>query len=329
MSSEKEQERVFRETIEILEKSSVLPHVTVIGTWAEYLFKECRILNYTPYFKTKDADFLIPDVRKPYHKVDLASELEKNDYVITQNYEGLMKFTKGTIEVEFLTPDRKHTCSDPTVTLDKLGITAQPLRHMDIIYENTIPATFYSHRINIPKPAAYVLHKLAINELRSEEKQKKDIQSIDRVLDAIKTSPAMIKNLQDIFETLTGKQKGLITASCQKKHIDLGFSLEIKKTVDPVLVDTNTVHRLSVDKLNKAISQRIIQVKDTLAIGPNKELTIEHNSLIGLKRNLHSLLNTGQSIQIKGKPTISNILGQAASIKMQIKSLSRDRGFER
>lgn len=60
-----DQELAFWETIKILDEKHVLPCVMVIGSWAEYIYSYYFESNYQPNIRTRDVDFLYPNIRKP------------------------------------------------------------------------------------------------------------------------------------------------------------------------------------------------------------------------------------------------------------------------
>lgn len=61
--------------------------------------------------------------------------------------------------------------------VNSLGVMAQGLRNMEILTDHTIVVNIKGFNVTVPKPAAYILHKLVINEERKPEyKQEKDAQ---------------------------------------------------------------------------------------------------------------------------------------------------------
>lgn len=58
-----------------------------------------------------------------------------------------------------------------------MGVTAQALRHTDILLHNTPPLPCLGHLVTVPEPEAYALHKMAINPQR-KDKAEKDAQAV-------------------------------------------------------------------------------------------------------------------------------------------------------
>jgi hypothetical protein len=60
-----------------------------------------------------------------------------------------------------------------------LGVTAQALRGLDLLLNNTVKINYFDMEIIVPTPEAYVLHKILINVKRnSNAKREKDRSSI-------------------------------------------------------------------------------------------------------------------------------------------------------
>ena len=129
-------------------------------------------------------DFLIPNIKKPSEPIDVPKVLEQNGFVLDDTVMGgigLTKFfKKGVLEVEFLVKEKGKGKVEPYDTM--LGVTAQGLRNMAILTDNTIHVTYKNHPLEIPTPAAYIVHKLVINENRLPEyKQEKDAAAVRRI----------------------------------------------------------------------------------------------------------------------------------------------------
>jgi len=58
----------FIETLTILDSLGLLEHVILIGSWAEYLYEQCNVVeSFISTTKTMDIDFLVKNIRKPRH----------------------------------------------------------------------------------------------------------------------------------------------------------------------------------------------------------------------------------------------------------------------
>ena len=225
-----EQADIFLETIKTLKNTGALEHVIVIGSWAEYVYQEANVLNLTASLKTHDIDLLVPNINYPREKINLPTELEKQGFELRQTPDGFMKFDKnGIVDLEFLVREIGSGQAAP-YKVNSLGVTAQGLRNMEILTKNTLAADVKGLEIIVPRPEAYVLHKLAINKNRLPDyKKEKDIESAKNVLKAIEKSPQGNCHLQKIYDGLTKKQKSLIQDTCERNAINLPVQREIKK----------------------------------------------------------------------------------------------------
>jgi hypothetical protein len=63
-----------------------LEQLIIIGSWAEYIYEQDGVLDgFSSAIKTRDIDFLIPNLRKPRTKVDRVSLLEANGFIVQQS----------------------------------------------------------------------------------------------------------------------------------------------------------------------------------------------------------------------------------------------------
>jgi hypothetical protein len=91
--------------------------------------------------------------------------------------------------VEILT-DNRGPDRDAPVALPALQTHAQPLRYLDYLLYNSVPAVVLADGgvlVNVPKPERYAVHKLIVSQVRSETsvKQDKDLFQASALFDAI------------------------------------------------------------------------------------------------------------------------------------------------
>jgi hypothetical protein len=99
------QEEAFWDLIGTLSEVGVLPHMMVIGSWAEYLYAVYYGDDYVPNIRTLDVDLLYRNIRLPRERVNIFEPLRKKGFVYTENtLSGIGKFFKdGALEIEILT----------------------------------------------------------------------------------------------------------------------------------------------------------------------------------------------------------------------------------
>ena len=219
---ESSQKQTFWQTIALFHDVGVLEHIVVVGSWAEYLYQESGLIpGFRSSFRTQDFDVLFRNIRLPKKPFDLAAELTRRGYLMMQNaHTGLMKFDKGgELEVEFLVREMGKGQLEP-YRHEYLGVTAQGLRYIDILAEYSTVLHVRGYSIHVPRPQAYVLHKLLINEQRSEAKQEKDLGAVRDLLAVMRDIPAEMAAVQELFNELPKKARAKIKNTCEKNSIN-------------------------------------------------------------------------------------------------------------
>ena len=139
--------------------------------------------------------------------------------MMQNTHTGLMKFDKGgELEVEFLVRELGKGQLEP-YRHESLGVNAQGLRHIGMLDEYSTVLQMRGYSIHVPLPQAYILHKLLINEQRSEAKKEKDLAALRDLLAAMQGFPAELSALQKLFDELPKKAQGKIRNICVKNSI--------------------------------------------------------------------------------------------------------------
>ncbi|NLD34494.1 MAG: hypothetical protein GX653_06245 [Clostridiales bacterium] len=201
-------------------EAGLLPHMLVIGSWAEYLYAQSGFLpGFVANLRTLDVDFLIRNQRRPAQKVNLMQAVQASGCLMEQDtLTGATKlYTLDGLEVEFLIAQKGS--GQEAVLPTNLGVNAQALTHISMLRDHAVEVTVFDMRIMVPLPEAYVLHKCVINERRGlkAEKDRQAINGLAPYLDATR--------LSDIFETLQRKEKAAALAALQRLGIDTELKL--------------------------------------------------------------------------------------------------------
>jgi hypothetical protein len=206
----------FWEFIKLLYDNSLLEHVIVIGSWAEYLYAQSAILpGFTANLRTLDIDFLVKNMRKPSPQVNIATLAKEAGYTIDHDVlDGTTKiYTPGFMEIEFLIAQQGS--GEKSILSTNLGVKAQALRHMTILKEYTVKIHLFNMEISVPQPEAYILHKIVINNERGK-KAEKDNAAIATMLPFLKKEQVGI-----IYQHLAKKeQKTVITFFQEHAKLD-------------------------------------------------------------------------------------------------------------
>lgn len=213
----------FVETLTILDGLNLLDHVILIGSWAEYLYEQCSVIDgFISTTKTMDIDFLVRNIRKPRERVNLVDAFQEKGYELSFRHTGVVTLIKDGFEVEFLA--KQIGKPEPVVDSPNFG-KLETLGHMSIIDANTRTVMYQGVSVIIPHPAAFVLHKMIINKDR-KVKQEKDANAVKNLVYALEEDDLMVKAFLAIYETLTVKETKSVKAFSEKYSLDLTDLLE-------------------------------------------------------------------------------------------------------
>ena len=162
-------------------------NVVLIGSYCLPAYKDVLGMRL-PTIRTQDVDFLIS---YPYKgkKIDIESVLSDLGFSIGFNPDGSTYFTNGAFKIEFLTPE-KGKGSDKAVLIKELGISAEPLRYMQMLFDEPINVQAKDFAYYVPNPWVFAFHKILIMKSRKvQSKKEKDILQIASILREVKSRP--------------------------------------------------------------------------------------------------------------------------------------------
>ncbi|MBR2674481.1 MAG: hypothetical protein IKE52_03375 [Mogibacterium sp.] len=180
MSIRENQWRKVVEILQKLEETGCLEHMMLIGSWADYLYSASGFLpDYESRIRTLDLDFLICNARKPNPPKDASALFKELGFIVeTDRITGVTKLfdTATGFEVEFLI--QMLGSGTERYMKTNLGVTAQAMREFSILANNRIEISYLGMKVSVPKPEAYIINKMVINDERSEFKADKDRSTI-------------------------------------------------------------------------------------------------------------------------------------------------------
>ena len=195
----------FWKFIKLLSDNGLLGHVIVIGSWAEYVYAQGSILKgFEANLRTLDIDFLVRNMKRPTSPVSLTALARQAGYTVDVDtmYGTTKIYTPDLMEIEFLI--LQQGSGEQSTLKTNLGVSAQALRHLAIVRDNTVTVNIFDMDIIVPEPEAYVLHKIIINDQRGR-KAEKDRNAIFNLL------PHLDKErIETLYNTLTAKEKRLV-----------------------------------------------------------------------------------------------------------------------
>lgn len=211
-----EQQHAFGRVLDLMEDAGCLPYVILIGSWAEFVYRESGLLaDYAPNIRTMDIDFLIRNMRRPVPAANLVSAAREHGFFVESDVlNGTTKLLDTTgLEVEFLI-GQMGSGEKPALKTN-VGVTAQALRHMEMLSGNIVEASCFGHKVIVPTPEAYAVHKMVINARRGN-KTDKDAQAVLGIW------PHLDKRLVDsIVSRLSKKERRCVGEFAEKYGIVL------------------------------------------------------------------------------------------------------------
>lgn len=210
---------IFWEIIDVLSRSALLPHVMVIGSWAEYLYPYCLGDDYRPNLKTRDVDLYYGN---PYLEVEGAEALVENfraaNFMLDEHFSDTGKFFKEGIEVEFLSSQIGSGAG--LIEIPFTGVKAEKLSDLDMLKPLWVVVRGYE--IKIPTPESYIAHKLYINpERRPVSKRAKDIEAVRSLLLYLSQKPECVESLRVYMQNLPEKRRQRIIEVAISHGLDI------------------------------------------------------------------------------------------------------------
>jgi hypothetical protein len=167
---------LFSKILKVFAKNNLFDEgVELIGSWCFYLYQKNLGAPSFP-FRTQDIDFLIPNPFKGKEHKDFIQQLEGLGFQTEFTRNGSLFLWNAELRIEFITPE-KGKGSDAAIRIKKLGLSAIPLRFVNLLLDDPVHVTEGGVKIALPNPSNYCLHKLIIaNRRKSKDKLFKDIQ---------------------------------------------------------------------------------------------------------------------------------------------------------
>lgn len=204
-----EQTELVYEILKTLSKESLLDRLIIIGSWAVYFyrhhFKEAKMLSI---IRTTDIDIDVNLLKKTKPGVNITNLLKTLGFDIQFHGDGSMSLIRPELKVEFLVPEIGKGSESP-LSLPGYGITAQPLRYLELLEKKVINIDYFGIPVKVPHPAYFGIHKLIVSQRRSNrsEKSLKDItQGIEALFLSFRIGEE--QKIREIVSGLTKKQTG-------------------------------------------------------------------------------------------------------------------------
>lgn len=214
---------LFHNTMLQLQEEGVLSEIILIGGWCPYIytfmFEES---DYIPQLRTADIDILIPNPNSISIYADLPSVFSKLGYEEILNYpSGHSHFSHPDLDIEFLISEKGKPRTTP-YDLKNLKVKALGLTYLEMLVENTLLVQLPDFEIRVPRPAAYVLHKLLLAQRRKDtKKRRKDLQTGNELGEFLISDPGLRQDLIMIYKTFPASWKSDIRKSASDEISNL------------------------------------------------------------------------------------------------------------
>lgn len=215
-------------------------HLVLAGGWAHRLHRFhplAKALNYQPV-ATKDTDIVFgTDVPLEGDISQALSRANFKEQLSGEHKPPVAHYTLGDegagFYAEFLTPLRGSETKrngEPDATMTRAGVTAQKLRHLDLLLIQPWPIKIGTDQgVPLPKPievltanpAAFIVQKLLIRKHRTPAKQAQDVLYIH---DTIELFGGALPILNDLWKTSLAPALGAKTARQVAEATDKMFS---------------------------------------------------------------------------------------------------------
>jgi len=200
--------------------------LTICGSWCFNIYQEYLGVPSYPV-RTDDVDIVIS---VPYtgREVDIGGLLRELGFREAFNPDGSIYYERPGLKVEFLVPEKGRGRKGGR-KVEKLGIVAQPLRFLDVLFEDMVEVRlFRGVRLKIPSPEAFLVHKLLVAERRKrEELREKDLIQAVQVIRYVLVDEGRKKKLKSIYYSLPGGWKKRIVQGAEKGKIMLPLESEV------------------------------------------------------------------------------------------------------
>lgn len=193
-----------------------LPHLVIVGGWAHRLHRFHPLATNQDYqpLRTRDVDVafsldapLEGDIQEALDKAEFKAELS-SEFTPPVTHYRLGEEDAG-FYAEFLTAkkgDGLKRDKQPDTTVSKAGITAQKLRHLDLLLDTpwlisvgieTMPVARPVDLV-VPNPVSFIVQKLLIHKRRDANKKAQDVLYIH---DTLELFGASLNKLRTVWES--------------------------------------------------------------------------------------------------------------------------------
>ena len=220
MIIDERQEKAFWDAIEVFSSTGALPHIMVIGSWAEYLYTYYFVDGYEPNVRTRDVDCFYPNIRKPEERIYITKAFSEYGFEYQEDtLTRVGRFIKeNLLEISFLSRTVGAQQNGPR-KIEAFQIYSEGIRDVNILEQYPMHIFAKGYEIVVPEPAVFIIQKLlAYPKRKPDYKKEKDIVAINELLPFVIESEQK-ERLFSIFDRLSDKEKKRILGICEERNI--------------------------------------------------------------------------------------------------------------
>lgn len=204
----------------------------IIGSWTVFFyrhhFKEAEVISP---LRTRDIDIDVSQLKKAKTTAIIPDLMKEIGFEIIFHGDGSISLTNDKVYdesgktlpfgMDFLVPEIGKE-SDKPIKIPGFGITAQPLRYIDLLEKEIITVDYKGLQVKVSHPAYFGILKLITSQVRkgiTNEKVARDIRQGLEVLYMAKKL-GYTQKVKDIISGMTKKRKRYIEQAFKQTEND-------------------------------------------------------------------------------------------------------------
>lgn len=227
LNHNEEQSELVEKILRVLNEAELLNNLVFVGSWCIHFYRHYFQEKFLEPVRTTDIDIDVNLLLKAKNPVSIPDLLEPLDFEVKFAGDNFIFLVHPALKIEFLSPEKGRN-KDKPLKLPGFGITAQPLRFLELLEKEVITTDYKGLPVKVPHPVWFGIHKLIISQRRRSKKHNEKVGILGKshkdVIQALEVLAMVIRMGEEgkiirAFESLTIKQKKLANGAI-KEHQD-------------------------------------------------------------------------------------------------------------
>jgi len=206
----------------ILSQAGILENLIIAGSWCVYFYIHHFKYEKISRIRTTDIDFDVDLLNNAKNKVDIPELLKPLDFEIKFGGDNYISLVNPSFKIEFISSEIGKS-NDKPLNISGFGITAQPLRFLDLLKNEVIVLDYKGLKVNVPHPAWFAVHKFIISQRRKNKdlktgKIRKDIMQGIEIMGML-IHLGQKDKISEVILKLTEKERKLFKKALQNPEI--------------------------------------------------------------------------------------------------------------